>query len=215
MKVSTIIVSVLLASVSSAIPLAARDFGSRATSTDIEALNHDGGADSAAFSTPNPLPKRQQNTNSLKDLVLSFLAPLNIPPVFLQLIKNAPDSVVQQIMTLPPDQLQNVINQLKEGKIPTVPGIKPKDLVMQFLGQLNIPPNVVQQIQGMPDSVFEQIAQLPFSQLQQVIADLQQGKIPTQLPGVNNPGSPAPAPAPAPADAASDSAPLSFMDIKF
>ncbi|KAJ6259628.1 hypothetical protein Dda_5266 [Drechslerella dactyloides] len=220
MKVSTIFVSILLASVSSAIPLGARSFGGSA-STDVASLNH-GATDGAIVHTPDAPAKRQQTPNSLKDLVISFLQPLGIPQQMLDLIKNAPDSVVQQIMKLPADQLQNVINQLKEGKIPTVPGIKPKDLVMQFIGTLNIPANVVQQIQGLPDSVFEQIQQLPFSQLQQVISELQQGRIPN-IPGVS-----APAPPPANGFNAADhedagaadhepghDAPLSIMDIKF
>ncbi|KAF3923446.1 hypothetical protein ABW21_db0207386 [Orbilia brochopaga] len=124
---------------------------------------------------------------SPKELILQVLPNLNVPPAMVDLIKAAPDSLIQKMVDLPGDQLQGLITQLQQGKIPTIPGISQKDLVLQFLPNLGVPPAIVNLIQAAPDSLVQQITSLPADQLQKVISDLKSGKLP-QLPGGLLPG---------------------------
>ncbi|KAK6359681.1 hypothetical protein TWF696_000824 [Orbilia brochopaga] len=124
---------------------------------------------------------------SSKELILQVLPNLNVPPAMVDLIKAAPDALVQKMVDLPGSQLQGLIGQLQQGKIPTIPGISQKELVLQFLPNLGVPPAIVNLIQVAPDSLVQQITSLPADQLQKVISDLKQGKLPN-LPGGLLPG---------------------------
>ncbi|KAJ6260486.1 DNA-directed RNA polymerase III subunit rpc4 [Drechslerella dactyloides] len=124
---------------------------------------------------------------SPKELILQVLPNLNVPPAMVDLIKAAPDALVQKMVDLPGTQLQGLITQLQQGKIPTIPGISQKELVLQFLPNLGVPPAIVNLIQVAPDSLVQQITSLPADQLQNVINDLKQGKLPN-LPGGLLPG---------------------------
>ncbi|KAF3920458.1 hypothetical protein ABW20_dc0105602 [Dactylellina cionopaga] len=205
MKVSFVLLAAVLAFTASAAPL---DRRSRPATTadlaNVDAAPAVGSPVYAREATPEvyvELSKRQ-DSNALKNLVVNYLQQNKTPQIIIDLIKTAPDAVVAKIMKLPPKDLQTVVDQLKSGKIPTIPGITPKELVVGFLTPLNIPATTMGYIKDAPDSMFERITNLPLAQLEAVINDLKGGRIPTiagvtdGLPGVGatTPGASAPAP---------------------
>ncbi|KAF3933811.1 hypothetical protein ABW20_dc0108455 [Dactylellina cionopaga] len=113
-----------------------------------------------------------------KQLIVAFLPGLGVPQSMIELIKSSPDVLVSQITALTIDKLGGVINDLKAGKIPTVPGIAPKNFIVQFLGGNGVPQNMLDLIKALPDSIITQIQAIPADKLPGVIADLKAGKIP-------------------------------------
>ncbi|KAF3916169.1 hypothetical protein AA313_de0205496 [Arthrobotrys entomopaga] len=58
-----------------------------------------------------------------KQLVVSFLQNLGLPAQTMGMISDAPDTLFNSITKLPLDQLAGVIEQLKHGVIPNIPGV--------------------------------------------------------------------------------------------
>ncbi|KAK6528616.1 hypothetical protein TWF281_009854 [Arthrobotrys megalospora] len=145
---------------------------------------------------------------SPKDLMVQFLPGLKVPDFMIELVKGAPDDIIAKIATLPIDKLQPIIDDMKQGKIPAVPDVAPKDLIVQFLPGIGVPESTVNLVKSLPDSAVGTIIGLQGDQLKSVIGELKQGKIPS-IPGLTGgtptmPDAPAdlPAESPAPTQAA-------------
>ncbi|KAF3903601.1 hypothetical protein AA313_de0203917 [Arthrobotrys entomopaga] len=136
-----------------------------------------------ALASAKPIGLQARQGGSPKDTAISFLRPAGVPEAMLNLIKAGPDALIQQIMGSGPEQLQNTINSLKAGKIPTIPGTTPKNLMLQFLPGLGVPAPMIELVKATPDAIMGRTAQLPVTQLQPIIDQLKQGQIPT-IPGV-------------------------------
>ncbi|RVD83630.1 uncharacterized protein DFL_008012 [Arthrobotrys flagrans] len=150
---------------------------------------------------------------SPKDLMVQFLPGLKVPDFMIELVKGAPDDIIARISTLPIDKLQPIIDEMKQGKIPAVPDVAPKDLIVQFLPGIGVPESTVNLVKSLPDLAVGTILGLQGDQLKSVIGELKQGKIPN-IPGLTGgtpttPDAPAdmPAESPAPTQAAPSEAP--------
>ncbi|KAK6542722.1 hypothetical protein TWF694_006665 [Orbilia ellipsospora] len=136
-----------------------------------------------AFAAAKPLGLNPRQAGSSKETAISFLRPAGVPEAMLTIIRAGPDALIQQIMGQPPQQLQTTINDLKAGKIPTIPGTTPKNLMLQFLPGLGVPAPMIELVKSTPDAIMSRAATLPVAQLQPIIEQLKQGQIPT-IPGV-------------------------------
>ncbi|KAK6511717.1 hypothetical protein TWF481_000623 [Arthrobotrys musiformis] len=189
MKVSAILVAAVLAFVASGAPIADRN-ARRATTADLAHAGPVGvvGAPVLVARHNNPLVEylhKRQDSGGLKKLVTNYLVQKQAPKRIIDFVETADDALVARIMQLPPNDMQNVVGALEEGKIPTIPGIPPKELVLSFLEPLGIPADTMTKIRNAPDATFDNITKLPLSQLDTVIIQLQAGKIPN-IPGVTD-----------------------------
>ncbi|KAF3914897.1 hypothetical protein ABW20_dc0107048 [Dactylellina cionopaga] len=121
-----------------------------------------------------------------KELMLAVLPNMGVSPAMLELVKAAPDSFTQQILNMPGDQLSSTIAQLKQGKIPSIPGVSKKDLILQFLPGLGINPVFIDVLKAAPEETFEAIANQPPEKLQSLLTGLKNGEVPElgNLPGL-------------------------------
>ncbi|KAK6505155.1 hypothetical protein TWF481_007076 [Arthrobotrys musiformis] len=120
----------------------------------------------------------------IKKIGLNLMGTFGVPKDMLELIGAVPDPLLKQMIKQPLGQLMSSLDSLKAGKIPTLPGVAPKDLILQVLPNLGVPDNMVNLIKAAPDSFIQKITNLPGGQLSASIKELKQGKIPT-IPGVD------------------------------
>ncbi|KAK6533767.1 hypothetical protein TWF694_002698 [Orbilia ellipsospora] len=121
---------------------------------------------------------QKRGDSDVKETAISLLQPLGLPDYMLTLLKSVPDTLLQKIMSLSPDQLDPVFNDLKAGKFPKINGIAPKDLILQVLPGLGVPEPTINMVKGLTDSAIQGMTNLSGPQLQQAITDLKQGKMP-------------------------------------
>ncbi|KAF3311960.1 hypothetical protein TWF173_007632 [Orbilia oligospora] len=188
MKFSAILAAAVLAFVASGAPLERN--ARRATTADLARADGPVGIVGAPIlvARSNPLVAylhKRQDSQGLKKLVINYLTQKKAPARIIQFVETAPDQLVGRIMQLPPQDMQNVVGALEEGRIPSIPGIPPKELVLSFLQPLGIPADTMSKITNAPDTVFNNITKLPLKDLDAVIISLQGGVIPN-IPGVTD-----------------------------
>ncbi|RVD84588.1 uncharacterized protein DFL_006329 [Arthrobotrys flagrans] len=120
----------------------------------------------------------------IKKIGLNLMGTLGVPKDMLELIGAVPDDMLKKMIKQPLGQLKSSLDSLKAGKIPNLPGVAPKELILQVLPNLGVPDNMVNLIKAAPDSFISKITDLPGGQLSSTIKELKAGKIPT-IPGVD------------------------------
>ncbi|KAK6360656.1 hypothetical protein TWF730_006791 [Orbilia blumenaviensis] len=203
MRVSIFVTSFLLTATTLAIPFGAR-LDSRevanwnndleqltalqkiasGTDEEIKFAAHEAGLDKLLKPTGYTTHAVFGGRSLIKNIGLSLMGTLGVPKDMLELIGAVPDPLLKSMIKQPLGKLKASLDSLKAGKIPELPGVSPKELIMQVLPNLGVPANMVNLIKAAPDEFIGKITSLPGGQLSSTIKELKAGKIPT-IPGVD------------------------------